>query len=230
MKNIILAFALIITTSINAQRKIEKSVAVTNNQDVFLHFKFAQNIKIIQWNKNEVLAKAEVTIDDGEGNEAFSLQIEKSSGVVEIYSDFGDYFKNKNRKYRNNHNTTTDILYVVYVPSNVNLKIKSISGDVETDKFSGNLKTDLVSGDVTVKNYSGELWLKTVSGDLDVTIDKAVVNAKTLTGTIYSNLSIDQGNNNKKSSGYNKIRGTINNGKVLVKMETVSGNIYMRKS
>ena len=94
----------------------------------------------------------------------------------------------------------------------------------------GKLKTDLVSGDVTIKKYNGELYLKTVSGDLDVTINEAQVNAKTLTGTIYSNVDLDQEGNKSSSSGYNKIKGTINNGKVLLTMQTVSGDIYLRKS
>jgi DUF4097 and DUF4098 domain-containing protein YvlB len=92
------------------------------------------------------------------------------------------------------------------------------------------LKTDLVSGNVTIKKYDGELWLKTVSGDLDVTMNNAEVNAKTLTGTIYSNIDIDMANKKKQGHGYNKINGTINGGGSLVKMDTVSGDIYMRKS
>ena len=110
------------------------------------------------------------------------------------------------------------------------MKVKSISGDVVADSFAGTLRTDLVSGDVTIKDYNGDLRLKTVSGDLDVTMDKAKIDAKTLTGTIYSDLNIDQGNNKgKRSSGYNKVVGNVNNGSNLVVLETVSGNIYMRK-
>ena len=89
---------------------------------------------------------------------------------------------------------------------------------------------ELVSGDVTIKEYDGELHLKTVSGDLDVTMKKAEVSAKTLTGSIYSNLDIDIQNKGRKNYGHNKIIGTVNNGGKLVRMETVSGDIYLRKS
>jgi hypothetical protein len=230
MKHILIILAMVFTVSVAAQRQVEKSMTVSGNQDIFLNFKFAENITIKQWDKSEVLVKVNVNIDDGEGNDFFSLETETSGGTAEMTSEFGDYYKNKNRKYRNyrNYVTTTEILYTVYVPINANLKIKSISGDVESASFNGNLKTDLVSGDVTIKSYKGELWLKTVSGDLDVTLVNAEVNAKTLTGTIYSNIDIKT-TDGKTSSGYNKIQTTINKGGKLVKMETVSGDVFLRK-
>lgn len=233
MKNTIIAIVLMFSVSITAQRQVEKSMTVSNGQDIFLNFKFAENIKIEQWNKNEVLAKATVNIDDGEGNEYFSLETDTSGETVEMRSEFGDYFKNKwsdkNRKNNYNNNTTTEIFYTIYVPMNVNLKVKSISGDVESNSFKGNLKTDLVSGDVTIKSYEGELWLKTVSGDLDVTMENADISVKTLTGTIYSNIDIVS-EDGKNSSGNNKIQTKINKGGKLVRMETVSGDIFLRKS
>lgn len=216
---------------INAQRQVETTVAVKKDQDIFLHFKFAQHIKIEQWTKNEVSIKAEVYIDNGRGNEAFSLVSDTNGSVLEVSSDYGDYFKNKWKdKNRHYEDSRTEIMYVVYVPEDSNLKIKSISGSVASDRFKGNLKTDLVSGNVTIKSYSGELKLKTVSGDLDVTMTEAEVNAKTLTGTIYSNLEIDLDNEGKRGYGHNRVTGTVNKGGELVRMETVSGDIYLRKS
>ena len=223
--------ALIMTVSASAQRQVEKTVALKGGQDIFLDFKFADDIRVEQWNKNEVQVKSEVTIDDGEGNDAFSLQVDETSGSVEIKSDFGDYFKSKNKdkNYWNNRHSNTEIDYVVYVPMGATLKIKSISGSVEANSYEGFLKTDLIAGDVTIKNYDGEMHLKTISGDVDVTFKSAEVNAKTLTGTIYANLDIDMEGNGNRSGGHNNIKGKINNGGKLVKMETISGDIFLRK-
>ncbi len=229
MKKLIVLIALGIALPIQAQRQVEKAVSISDNQEVFLHFKFAENIKIEQWNKNEVLTKASVTIDDGEGNDQFSIQTEKDGDVVKIRSDFGNYFKERKDRHRDNCSMTTEIEYTVYVPENVHLRVKSISGDLEASSFKGTLKTELISGDVTIKKYNGELWLKTISGDLDVSIDRAAINAKTLSGNIYSNLDIEMDENRKNHSSYNRIRGTVNNGKQMVRMETISGDIYMRK-
>lgn len=213
-----------------AQRNVEKTEGVSVNDKIELDFQFASDIKVLQWDKKEVQIQATVNINDGDGNDAFSLQSERFAGVVKIRSDFGDYFKNQWKdKNSTNCNTTTNIDYVVYVPKGANLKVKSISGSLYADTFSGTLETDLISGDVELKKYLGTMHLKTISGDLDVTMKKAKIDAKTLTGTIYSDLDIATENSKNRSHGHNRVRGTVNSGGDLVELETISGNIYMRK-
>ena len=235
-KQITILLALFIVFSINAQRNIEKTVSISKNQELFVNFKFASTIKIEQWNKNEVFVKAEVTIDDGKGNGYFSIKSSKRNNNIKLVSDFGDYYKNRNKQ-RNVYfskdccNSKTEIIYTLYIPKGTKVTIKSISGSVMADEFTGTLVTDLISGDVTLKKHSGELQLKTISGNLDVVITNATLRAKTLTGTIYSNLEIDlDSNTSKNNSGYNKINGIINKGGKNVTFETISGNIYLRKT
>lgn len=229
-KSIIIVFAIFFGMQLQAQRAVEKTENVGNNQEISVDFKFANDIRVEQWNKNEVLVKAQVTIDDGEGDSYFSLKSDRSSNQVKIYSDFGGYFKKKSRENSwGNNNNTTEIDYVVYVPNNATIRLKSISGSVEADSFKGSMSTDLISGNVTIKQYQGEMTLKTVSGDLDVTMNKARVDARTVTGTIYSDLDIDQSGRSDRSHGGNKVIGKVNNGDVLLVLKTVSGNIYMRK-
>ncbi len=224
-KFINLVCILLVTVTINAQRNVEKSVNVSKNQVLFVHFKFANNIEVRQWNKNSIEVKATVNLNDGEGNKYYSLKTSEKGNLVKVYSDFGNYFKKKRNW--NQHNTT-HINYVVYVPKNAALTVKSISGSLESKSYTGNLTTDLISGDITIKKYNGEMHLKTVSGDVDVAINKAKITAKTVTGTIYSDLKINKSFKENKSYS-SKIKGTVNNGNVVLKMTTVSGNIYMRK-
>lgn len=236
MKNIIIIF-LIGTISINAQNIVEdqqeKSFDFSRKQNLLVNFKFAEDIKVEQWNKNEILIKVSYTIDDGKGNKHFNLKTRNNNSTLEIYSDFGNYYKNRNRKYLNYHrdsyNSVTKINYTLYVPKDIKFEIKSISGSVYIDEFKGKLTTDLISGDVTIKKYTGDLQLKTISGDLDVVIIKAKIKAKTLTGTIYSNLNFDIDKKRSSHSSHNIITGNVNNGNQHVDFNTISGNIYMRK-
>jgi len=233
-KLISIAVVLFFGIQLQAQRAVELTEALKNGQEVYVDFKFADDIKVEQWSGSQLKIEAQVNIDDGEGNDSFSLKVDKSSSRIKIYSDFNNYFDKKwnDRKRRssiNNYNSVTDIDYVVYVPANTTIRLKSISGSVFSDSYTGEMITDLISGDVTIKDYNGELRLKTVSGDLDVTMNKARINGKTLTGTIYSDLDIDMEKEGRRSHGHNKIQGNVNNGGDLVVMETVSGNIYMRK-
>lgn len=232
MKRIVILFLVALTVNVSwSQRQVEKTESIASADQLYVHFKFADDIKIEQWNRNEFKVEASVLIDDGEGNADFSLQSDRSGSTLEISSDFGDYFQRKQKNYYGKDccNKKTSINYVVYVPKGVKLKVKSISGDVIADNFSGQLVTDLVSGDVTLKKYKGELRLKTVSGDLDITTNKAEINAKTLTGTIYSDLNIAQDQKKSGNHGYNRVKGSVSSGGELIVLETVSGNIYMRK-
>nr|WP_321247983.1 hypothetical protein [uncultured Psychroserpens sp.] len=231
MKNLII-IALLSVASLHAQRNVEVKESLSKNQDVYLDFKFAQDITVEHGSTNQIIVKASVNIDEGKGDDAFSFKTNKSSGELKLYSDFGDYFKNKwSDKNRHDCNSTTEINYVVIVPKNVNLRIKSISGSVSIDTFQGDLVTDLISGDVTIKKYDGELRLKTISGSLDVTVNKARLNAKSLTGTIYSDLEFEKNTSNKSYNGsHNRVSKQVNGGTLPLEMETISGNIYIRKS
>lgn len=232
MKKVILFLVLILVINTYAQRAVNLTENMDKDEEVFLNFKFANDIQVLQWDKNQISIKATVNINEGEGDEFFSLLTERSKSQIEIRSDFGDYFKNRNKNGSCNDccNNTTEISYVVYVPSNIHLKVKSISGNLKAENFTGNLDTDLVSGDVLITGFKGELLLKTVSGDLDVRINSAQIDAKTLTGTIYSDLEIDfLTDHPERSSGYNKVVGTVNKGNQTVKLQTVSGDIFMRK-
>ena len=218
--------------SLHAQKNVEFKDSLSKNQDIYIDFKFAQDITVEHGSTNQIIVKASVDIDEGKGDDAFSFKTNKSSGELKLYSDFGDYFKNKwSDKNRHDCNSTTEINYVVIVPKNVNLRIKSISGSVSIAAFQGDLVTDLISGDVTIKKYNGELRLKTISGALDVTVSKARLNAKSLTGTIYSDLEFEKNNSNKSYNGsHNRVSKQINGGTLPLEMETISGNIYIRKS
>jgi hypothetical protein len=230
MKKIFLAL-LILCIAFNgfAQRKVDETFKVANGQKVKLHLKFAKEIKIVQASGNDIRLTATVNIDEGAGNSAYQLKTSDASGVFQVEDDYGDYFEKKRKESNgNSYGTNMEISYVIYVPENISLIVKSISGDLVADNFKGELETDLVSGDVNIKGYKGKLQLKSVSGNLDVAMNAGNIDAKTVTGTIYSDLDINI--QNKKEGGYSShIKGTVNDGKELVKLETVSGNIYMRK-
>ncbi len=227
-KLIVLTIVILGAWTVNAQRQVEKRMSITKGQELFLDFEFAEDIAIEQWDKNEVYIKVSVNIDDGKGNEYYSLKTEQDGEELKIYSDFGDYYEKKKSRVLKIGNTNTSINYTVYVPKNITLKVESISGSIAIEEFNGTLVTDLIAGDVIIKKYNGELNLETISGDIDVVIAKAEVRAETLMGTVYSNLDIDmEGGKNDKCK--NKVYGMINNGGDLVKLETITGNIYMRK-
>ncbi|MFY0631929.1 MAG: DUF4097 family beta strand repeat protein [Flavobacteriaceae bacterium] len=248
MKRILFFIGLLLTFSnLTAQKKVTETKSASGINEVFVHAKFANNIVIKNWNKNEISVQAEVNIDDNKHNDYFTLKADKIGTTYTIKSDYGDYFK-KYRSYNSyssrskskdkkdddddcNCNEHSNIVnYVIYVPKSMDLKVKSISGSVATDTFNGFLELDLISGDIDIKKHSKKMMLKTISGDIDLYISDATFEAKTLTGGVYSDLDIDFSNNNRRSHGHTKIRATIKNGNANLKMSTISGDIFLRKS
>ena len=243
MKNLILFIGLLLSfSSLSAQKKVVENVSSSNIENVYVHIKFAQNIIVKNWNKNEISMEATVNLNDNEDNDKFSLQTEESNGTLKIKSDYGDLFKkHKNNvtithngegcnsyNYCSNHNNIV-INYVIYVPKNMELKIKSISGSVEAADYFGELNLDLISGNITVKKHSKNMYLKTISGDIDIYVSDAKFEAKTISGSVYSDLEIDFDQNKKNRSYGSKITATVKNGTASLKLNTISGDIFLRK-
>lgn len=241
MKRIVFFIGLLLTISnLSAQKKVTANERSSGIDDVFVHVKFADDIQIKQWNKNEISVEATVNINDNEHNDYFSLETDRVGSTFTVKSDYGDFFKKHgnnfySRKKDNDDdepcrcNNELDIKYVIYVPKNMSLKVKSISGSVEADAYAGYLELDLISGDIDIKKHSKEMYLKTISGDIDIYVSDATFEAKTLSGGIYSDLDIDF-SKNRKNNYSQRIKATINKGTASLTLSTISGDIFLRKS
>ncbi len=243
MKRYILFIGLLLTfNNLIAQKKITENAKSNGIKDVYVHLKFAQNIVVKNWSKNEISVEATVNLNDNKQNDKFSFKTNRIGNTFKIKSDFGNLFKNHKKNitithngegcngynFCTNHNNVV-VNYVIYVPNKMELKIKSISGSVEADNYVGNLNLDLISGNITIKKHSKDMYLKTISGDIDIYVKDATLEAKTLTGGIYD-LDIDFNQRKKrKSYGQQKIRATIKNGTASLKLNTISGDIFLRK-
>ena len=243
MKSLFLFIGLLLTfNNLSAQKKVTENTSSKNINDVYVNLKFANNIIVKNWNKSEISVEATVNLDDNEHNDYFSLKGESIGDTYKIKSEYGDYFKKyrsyyttncddeddkkKNVNYKQRHSNIVN--YVIYVPKNMQLKVKSISGDVAAESYTGILKLDLISGNITVKKHSEDMHLKTISGDIDIFVKDAKLEAKTLTGGVYSDLDIDFKKNKKKRYG-SKVIATINKGTAFLRLNTISGDIFLRK-
>jgi hypothetical protein len=213
MKSIIqiLALALIVVPAFS-QRVVDETYAVDNQKELSLEFPYATSIDLDYWDKNEINVNVEVQINEGEDDELFNLRSRKSDGIIRIFTD-KDMFEKADKK-RNCWNS--DIKYVVRLPRNMEISVETISGDINTT-FQGN-----------------PLWFKTISGDIELKVDAkkgAQLKAKTISGEIYSNVDIDylDGKEGLRQIVGMKVRGDIYNGGVSLDLETISGDIFLRK-
>ncbi len=235
MKNLVILIVFCLAAlQIQAQKVIEKEISTSANE-VKVAFKFAKDITIKTWDKNTIYLKAEVSVKDGEFDDYFNLKIDNSS-VLDIASDYGELFdmwkekrgSNKGNNWDPCNNLNIDAFYTLYVPRNMRLRVKSISGNVQSENYQGELIVDIISGNIDIKQYNGDLNLKTISGDIDINVAKSRLKAETISGMIYSDkdMQFDQGKNRVVGS---KVTGTFGDAKSELLLKTISGNIFIRK-
>ena len=226
-KTILLIIILISFVSINAQRIVEKTIKVKKGQDIELDFQFADDIIIKTWNKNEIYVKVSVNINDNIDNEDFILNVFDEKSEIEIKSEIknlGNKSENtitlrkdeETGEYHYKGNCTQmDLFFEVFLPQGTNLEVKTISGNIE------------------VTNLESEMNLESISGDVDLTLAqniKADIEMSTISGEIYSNMNLDYGDEETLHRiGGIEISSKLNGGGISIDLETISGDILLRK-
>ena len=195
--------------SIRAQQIIEKHIDFSGKESLFLKIQIADSINLQTWNKAEVYVKASVNINDNKDNEAYTTSFDDAGKTVFINANFKDkYFKGKNCCCDN-----TDIYWQVFVPEKINFKIETINANI------------------TINGKTNEINVKSISGFIDLAVSadrKANLEFSTISGTMYSNheLALNKTHNRIPS----RIVEKLNSGGAPIKLETISGDIFFRKS
>ena len=154
---------------------VTESVEVSGQNALNLDFAFADKIVLKTWDKQEVLVEVQVEINDGEHNDIFSLSSSKSDQTIYVKMDEDMWDKIDRGDRKKYCNWQSNIDYTVYLPVNLEVKSKTISGDYEFEYFGTPVR------------------LKTISGEIDVTVpDRSSFdfNAETISGEMFTNLDI----------------------------------------
>jgi hypothetical protein len=225
-----------------AQTPVNKTVPVKAGQRINLNFDFPQLVKVSTWDKNEVQVTGTISINEGENDDAFQLELSSDAIEVEVSGKMHDLNKLPHRvtvwntegtkmifkseaeykKYRResglsfnrmNNGPDIDIVLEIKVPKNVFTKVHSTYGVVEVTNFTGPLNAESTYGAV-----DAALTEKAV-GDL-----RAVTNY----GDIYTNFD------SKFSGGelgdfHTMVSVKPGNGPSY-SFESKYGNVYLRKA
>jgi hypothetical protein len=205
----ILAIVWLCFAPIEAQQIIEKQMNFSGKESLSLKIQIADSINVQTWNKDEVYVKASVNINENKDNEAYVTSFDEVGKTLTVNANFRDkYFKG-----RNNCCNKTDIFWQVFIPEKVRFSVETINADV------------------TITGQTSSMNIKNISGYIDLAVPadkKADLEFSTVTGKMYSNHELAL---NKTHSGIpSKIAEKLNNGGALIKLETISGDIYFRKS
>lgn len=226
-----LTLFLLATATFGQQRTVEKNFNVINSQKLNLDLKFGKNITINSWDKKEVAFKATIEINQGKLNKALELDFDEQNNMLTIAADFNKQLLKTGRAEdcsdSDNHTLSwsndseqvrvcSNINYELFVPTNIDLTVETISGDIK------------------LVNLAGPIHAKSISGFVDLSWPSnrpARFNLKTISGEAFTNIEELSFSNKKKNIplvGY-KIEAAINGGGPTVSLESISGNIYLRK-
>lgn len=211
------------------QRIVEKTLSVESNDKVKLNLKFGEHIVIKGWDRDEVSFRAVVEINSGKLNDAFVANYEEDNQGVRIETDFdqdkleggqrSDCPDSKYSSYSWNDGdefVCSKIQFEVYVPRNSDLELKTISADIELFDLDGPIDAQSISGYVDLS------WPE---------MNGAEISMETVSGEAYSNLDNLTFNNKQEELtlvGY-ELRGAIGSGGPRIRLESVSGDVYLRK-
>jgi hypothetical protein len=207
MKTLCIAI-LIGTISFNAiaQKIIEKHINFSNKESVELDIQITDSIRIQTWNKNEVFARASVSINEDKDNDVYQTKFKDSGSSVVISASFkSDYFN------KSDENIETSIYWDIYIPEKVDFSVETINGDL------------------TIAGNTSEIDASTISGFIDFTVPagkKADLTMGTVTGSVYSNHDFEKTGQEKSHS--RNINSKINGGGIPVILKTISDDIFFR--
>ena len=235
MKNlfILAAFVLALQT-VTAQKTIEKNINHTN-QVIDLDVKFAHKIVVKTWNKSTVYFKAELSTEGGKYLDLYELDVKEDNNYINIVSDptalFKAYraeWKNSNKKsYNGYYHQEYEFNYVLYVPTDATFNVSSINGSLTADVIDGDFTADLINGDIDIKKYSGNMELKTINGEIDLVMANSHMVAETIHGNIYADEKLTLKVTDRHVG--QKVEGSFENAAYKLRLNTINGNMYLRK-
>lgn len=217
--------AILVSISIFSQDIIEETLAIKNSRDVEVNFDFADQIIIKKWAKPEAFVKVIVNINDNEDNDKFNLDLSESSGKIKITGEIDDL--------ENIGQSQTVIRHGEIIRNDSHCISMEIDCEIFLPESSG-ITVETISGDVEIIGFSAPLKVNSISGFVDISIDnstKADVFMETVTGEFYSDLDLERIGTSEWKHHWigGKLESKLNGGGHKINLETVSGNIYLRK-
>lgn len=230
MKNTLLLLAiLLLLTPAFSQKIITKTLPLAPDQAVHLNLKFGDNIQVRYWDKSDVSVRIAATINNGKLNDALTVETSSNDQAISVTTDFDRELMKQGKaedcpgskstwrtdKNGDSYSVCSTINYEIMLPRKAALRVETISGNID------------------IQGAMGPVWAKSISGFVDMSwpgSKGANVAMKTITGEVYSDLTIDFKGKRPKNPivGY-LLEGTVLSGGPEVRLESISNNIFLRK-
>lgn len=222
-----------------AQTAINKSFPVQSGQKIYLFFDHPELVKVSTWDKNEVAVTGSVSINNGENDDAFGLTSSTSDGILNIRGEMINLKSLPHRVtvYRDGQKITfkNNEEYKKYASENgrdFNMMSNGVDIEITLEvKVPKNMITEVKSvyGMVEVRNFDGPIDVTSTYGGVDAALNAkstGELRAETNYGTIYSNLDVKFGGEEKNF--HIVVTAKPGTGPKQT-FESKYGNVYLRK-
>lgn len=116
------------------------------------------------------------------------IVIDTLSSEIKINSEITDRRENSFFNINVGRNSKTD--YEITIPSDIEIEIENVNGEVTTNKLNNDIKIDVVNGDVSLDKFSGKLECNIVNGTFSADIDSTKgMDISTINGSVKLTLS-----------------------------------------
>lgn len=232
---------LFISLSGMAQTNLNKTVAVQSGQKIKMSFDYPELIKVSTWDKNEIQITGSVSINAGENDDAFKLEVSSSSNLIDITGEIHG-LKSLPHRITTWHKGTkmmfrTEADYKKYREEN-GIEFNNMNWGPDIDifieiKVPKNTVTDVHStyGTVEIKSFLGPLKVESTYGKVDAAMDEKLVGELTATtnyGEIYTNFTAKF--KGVEERDFHTVVSTKPGTGPSYSFESKYGNVYLRKA
>ncbi|RFP64426.1 hypothetical protein D0N36_13995 [Hymenobacter lapidiphilus] len=230
-------FVLAVAPVARAQKTIDKAAAVAAGQTVVLDLKYGTIIRLRPAADNQLRLRATVRINQNKLNDALQLDLRETPAAVTVTAAldkqvlaqaqpgdcpaqgsgityYGSWTDGRDGQ-DSRAAVCATITYDITLPATATVRLNTISGNVD------------------VVGLTGPLELKSISGFVDVSWPAsrgAEVAFKSISGEVFTNQEVTFSNRKENPLVGYEVRGTLAGGGPRVRLESISGNVFFRKS
>jgi len=232
---ILLSFLLMAKAGAQDTPTERKVYSVSGDEQILkLELPFGEEIRIVGWDKQEVAFEAYYSINNGDLNDAVSLDYEESRDQIHIEMDWNQeaikgykgqvteeacdmqggqlVYWSYNRDSKNNISLCRKLNYTVYVPRNMKLNVETINSTIELRGVAGEMSTNSINGPIDMD------WRET---------NPALFEFESIHGDLFSDLDLEvKGDQGGVGLSY---RTQWKSGGPRIQLETINSSIYLRK-
>ncbi len=151
-----------------AEDKIEKTYDLNKNGKVYLK-NISGNITITSWDKDVIKINAHKIARDEADLSNTTINIHDADGSISIITKHQKKLSLSRSKHVSVH-------YTLIIPSQTQIKVETVSGNIDAREIGGFLETRSISGEIKIvgayngvksKSISGNIYLEEVAGNID---------------------------------------------------------------